>query len=103
LEPVIVVGALATLCSTTSFAPQAWKIIRSRDTSSISAGMYAVTVAGFSLWLAYGLMKGEWPLIATNGICLVLSGFILAMKLLPQPKKEEVAGAVEAAVGAEKG
>jgi MtN3 and saliva related transmembrane protein len=103
LEPVTVVGALATLCSTTSFAPQAWKIIRSRDTSSISARMYAVTVAGFSLWLAYGLMKSEWPLIATNGVCLALSGFILVMKLLPQRRKEEVAGAVEGVVGTRDG
>ena len=97
LEIVTIVGALAALCSTTSFAPQAWKIIKSRDTSGISSRMYMVTVVGFALWLAYGIMKGEWPLIVTNGICLVLSGFILIMKLLPKPKKDAVADALDPA------
>jgi MtN3 and saliva related transmembrane protein len=64
-----VVGSLATLASTTSFAPQAWKIIKTHDTAAISSGMYAVTVVGFALWLAYGLLRAEWPLIATNGVC----------------------------------
>ena len=97
LEIVTILGALAALCSTTSFAPQAWKIIKSRDTSGISSRMYMVTVVGFALWLAYGIMKGEWPLIVTNGICLVLSGFILTMKLLPKPKKDAVADALDPA------
>jgi MtN3 and saliva related transmembrane protein len=88
---VTIIGSLAAICSTTSFVPQAWKIIRTRDTSSLSARMYAVTVTGFSLWLAYGIMLGEWPLIVTNAICLALSAFILLMRILPQRKKEAVA------------
>jgi MtN3 and saliva related transmembrane protein len=88
---VTLIGALAALCSTASFVPQAWKIIRTRDTSALSARMYAVTVTGFSLWLAYGIMLGEWPLIVTNAVCLALSAFILAMRILPQRKKEAVA------------
>jgi MtN3 and saliva related transmembrane protein len=88
---VTLIGSLAALCSTTSFVPQAWKIIRTRDTSSLSARMYAVTVTGFSLWLAYGVMLGAWPLIVTNAICLALSAFILMMRVLPQRKKEAVA------------
>ena len=89
-----VVGGIAAVLSTVSFVPQAAKIIRSRDTSSISTGMYLVTVAGFTLWTAYGAMLTAWPLIASNGICLVLSAFILTMKLLPQREKEKVADAV---------
>ena len=89
------IGALAALCSTVSFVPQAWKIIRTRDTSGLSARMYAVTVTGFSLWLAYGIMLGEWPLIVTNAVCLALSAFILAMRVLPQRKKEAVADLID--------
>ena len=88
---VTIIGSLAAICSTVSFVPQAWKIIRTRDTSGLSARMYAVTVTGFSLWLAYGIMLGEWPLIVTNAVCLALSAFILAMRILPQRKKEAVA------------
>ena len=91
MSVITIIGSLAAICSTTSFVPQAWKIIRTRDTSSLSARMYAVTVTGFSLWLAYGVMLGAWPLIVTNAICLALSAFILMMRVLPQRKKEAVA------------
>lgn len=95
MDLVTALGAAAALASTTSFLPQAWKVIRTRDTSAISTGMYAVTVCGFALWLAYGWLLGQWPLIVTNGICLVLSAFILAMTLLPQRQKEAVADTLD--------
>lgn len=95
MDAISLVGYFATFCSTISFTPQAWKIIRTRDTSSISTGMYAITVAGFAAWLVYGVLKGEWPLIITNAICLALSSFILVMALLPQGKKDAVADAVD--------
>ncbi len=94
MDATTLVGFAATICSTTSFLPQAWKVIRTRDTSAISRRMYVITVIGFALWLTYGILLGQWPLIATNGICLLLSGFILAMKLLPQRRKEELAAAL---------
>ncbi len=88
------IGAAATAASTASFSPQAWQIIKTRRTHDISAGMYALTVSGFALWTAYGMALHQWPLIATNSICFVLSGFILTMKLLPRRKKNAVADAV---------
>jgi uncharacterized protein with PQ loop repeat len=51
MEIVTVVGYLAAICSVVSFTPQAWKIIKTRDTKSISAPMYAITVVGFAFWL----------------------------------------------------
>jgi MtN3 and saliva related transmembrane protein len=95
MDPATIVGGLATLASTTSFVPQAWKVIRTRDTAAISARMYIVTVVGFALWLTYGLLLGQWPLIITNGVCLSLSAFILVMRLLPRSKKEAVAEALD--------
>jgi MtN3 and saliva related transmembrane protein len=95
MDAATLVGGMATLASTTSFVPQAWKVIRTRDTAAISKRMYAVTVVGFALWLTYGFLLGQWPLIVTNGICLILSAFILMMKLLPRRKKDAVAEALD--------
>lgn len=89
------VGYLAAAASTASFAPQAWKIIRTRETKDISTGMYILTVLGFSLWTSYGLMLVQWPLILTNSLCLVLSAFILLLKMLPESEKQTVADAVD--------
>jgi MtN3 and saliva related transmembrane protein len=90
-----IVGTAAAIASTTSFVPQAIKVIRTRDTSSISSGMYLITVIGFTLWTCYGALQSAWPIIASNGVCLALSAFILAMKLLPPHAKEKVAEAIE--------
>jgi len=75
-----VIGTGAALCSMTSFVPQIAKIRRERDASSVSLKMYAVTVTGFTLWIAYGLMIGSWPVAASNVVCLILSGTILGLK-----------------------
>ncbi len=91
MEPVTVIGSFAALASMASFVPQAWKVIRSRQTRDISAGMYTLTVCGFALWTSYGVLLAQWPLIVTNAVCLALSGFILAMKLLPRRKRDAVA------------
>jgi MtN3 and saliva related transmembrane protein len=99
MDLATIVGFLATACSVSSFVPQAWKVIKTRDMQGVSKKMYAITVVGFSLWFAYGLLLGEWPLILTNGLCLLLSGFILVMKLLPSHKRNEVADALDPSVG----
>ena len=85
------IGSAAALASTFSFAPQAWKIIKSRKTDDISRRMYLLTVIAFALWIVYGAMLGQWPLIVTNTICLCLSAFILVMKILPRRQRNEVA------------
>jgi MtN3 and saliva related transmembrane protein len=97
-------GYAAAVCSTVSFAPQAWKILRTQDASAISVRMYAVTVIGFGLWTAYGVMLNQWPIIATNSICFLLAGFILVMKLVSRRTRRQLAegvGVVEASQASE--
>lgn len=75
-----VVGTSAALCSMNSFVPQILKILRERDASGVSLRMYAVTVAGFCLWIAYGVMTRAWPVTGANTVCLILSATILGLK-----------------------
>ena len=77
---VSAVGTAAALLSITSFAPQIVKIWREKDASSVSLRTYLVTVAGFSCWIAYGVLIGAWPVIASNTACLLMSGAVLALK-----------------------
>jgi MtN3 and saliva related transmembrane protein len=90
-----ILGSAGAIASTVSFAPQAWRIIRTGDTKAIATGMYVITVIAFALWTAYGVSLGQWPLVASNSICFLLSVFILGMKLLPQRKKARVRKALK--------
>ena len=74
------VGTAAAICSMSSFLPQIIKIWRERDASSVSWRMYVVTVTGFVLWSAYGLLTDSWPVTASNLICLSLAAVILVLK-----------------------
>lgn len=80
-----VVGYGAALLTTGSFVPQVWHTLRTRDVAGISLGMYSVFVAGSVLWLSYGLLLGAWPVVIANGVTLVLTLAILAMKLRFHP------------------
>lgn len=91
MDVATLVGACAALCSVASFLPQAWRIVRTRDTNAISAPMYALTVTGFGFWIAYGLQLRQWPIVVANGICFLTSAFILAMTLLPSQWRRSVA------------
>lgn len=91
----IIIGTAAACASTASFAPQAWKIVKSRNTAGLSIGMYVLTVGAFGLWFAYGAIQGEWPLLVSNGICFGLSGFILVMSLLSRRQRNHEADVIE--------
>lgn len=80
IDTADVIGTAAAMCSMTSFVPQILKIVRERDASSVSLRMYAVTVTGFALWIAYGVLTRAWPVTGANSVCLALSATILALK-----------------------
>ena len=74
-------GYVAATLTTLAFVPQALKTIRSKDTRSISLGMYVVFTIGIAFWLAYGIVLGSLPMILSNIVTFGLSATILAMKL----------------------
>ncbi|MDM9627738.1 SemiSWEET transporter [Rhizobium sp. S152] len=89
MDIAVLVGYGASICSVASFVPQAAKVIRSRQTKAISAKMYILTVTGFALWTAFGVLKSELPIILTNAICFCLSALILAIKVMARRKAQE--------------
>jgi len=74
-------GFAAATCTTLAYAPQFVKVWRTRSAEDISLGMLLVMVLGLALWLLYGLLSGDAPLVAANAITIVLAGGILLMKL----------------------
>ena len=61
---VTVLGLLAAFCTTTAYLPQVIKTWRTRSTTDISLGMFLLMVSGLVLWLAYGIILADLPLIA---------------------------------------
>jgi MtN3 and saliva related transmembrane protein len=74
-------GFLAATLTTASFIPQALHTFRTKDVRGISLGMYSAFTTGVALWLVYGWMLGEMPIVIANAITLSLALAILIMKL----------------------
>jgi MtN3 and saliva related transmembrane protein len=77
----ILVSAVAATLTTAAFVPQAMHIIRYKETRAISLLMYVSFATGVALWLVFGAMIGNWPIMVSNAITLMLALAIIAMKL----------------------
>jgi MtN3 and saliva related transmembrane protein len=78
---ISIIGYIAGACSAISQFPQAVKVIKSRDTRSISPAMYSIMTLGVVFWLLYGFLLNDLPMILANGVALIPSFYILYITL----------------------
>lgn len=76
-----IIGYIAAALTTSSFLPQAIMTLKTRDTESLSLGMYATFTLGVLLWLIYGIYLSNNVIIYANAITLILASSILSIKL----------------------
>lgn len=76
----MLVGLAAGFLTTISFVPQIQKIWKSKSAEDVSKKMFIAVAIGVALWLVYGIILGQWPIILWNAISLVLAITILVLK-----------------------
>jgi MtN3 and saliva related transmembrane protein len=74
------IGYAAAILTTSSFIPQAVKVIKTKNTQGISLIMYVMFSIGVALWLIYGIMLKNIPIALANSITLSLALVILYFK-----------------------
>lgn len=74
-------GYTAAFCTTVAFIPQVLQVIRTRDTQAISLSMYLIFAFGVAMWLAYGVVLNNLPMIIANIITLLLALVVVFFKL----------------------
>jgi len=75
------IGYAAAALTTFAFVPQVVKSWRTRSTGDLSSTMLVVFTLGIALWLIYGVAVGSRPVVLANGVTLVLSAILVALKL----------------------
>ena len=81
MDPTTALGLTAATLTTCSFVPQLTKVWRTKSAEDLSYGMFGVFSVGIPLWLLYGVLRGDLPVIIANGVTLVLSVAILVLKM----------------------
>ncbi|MDO8427028.1 MAG: SemiSWEET transporter [Deltaproteobacteria bacterium] len=74
-------GIFAGTLTTTSFLPQVIKTWKTRHTKDISAFMFLMLFIGITLWVAYGIVRNDMPIILANCVSLVLVSVMLFFKI----------------------
>ncbi len=86
-----ILGFAAAACTTGSFLPQAALTLRTRDVSGISMSMYSAFTLGVALWLVYGVLQRDWPIVAANAVTLAFAGTILGTKIVVERQQRTAA------------
>ncbi len=81
MDGTTIVGLMAGTLTTLAFLPQVIRTWRSRSTKDISLWMFLIFCTGISLWLIYGILLVDVPIIVANALTLVLAGTILWFKI----------------------
>ena len=69
---VTLLGLIAGTLTTFAFVPQVVKTWRTKSAEDLSVGTMSMICTGVFLWLLYGLLVGDVPIIAANAVTLVL-------------------------------
>ena len=72
-----VIGTIAGILTSISMLPQLLKVLKEKDVENLSWGMIAVLLTGVSLWVVYGIMKEELPIIISNGFSVLVNTTLL--------------------------
>jgi len=80
MDFVFLLGLLAGLLTTTAFVPQVLRTWRTKSANDLSTGMFIVFCSGVALWLIYGILTHDLPVVVANAVTLMLALTILVMK-----------------------
>ena len=75
-----IIGLIAAFCTTVAFVPQVLKLWRTKSAEDLSLSMFVIFSTGVGLWLVYGLLISDIPIILANTITLMLCLVILILR-----------------------
>ncbi len=82
MSQIDILGLIASGFTITSFMPQIWRTWRTRDVSGMSLPTYIIMTTGTALWLIYGFLNGDVPIIVTNTSLFLMCSAITLMILV---------------------
>jgi len=73
------VGIIAGVLTASSMLPQVIKVLKEKKAEDISLLMLIVLLSGISLWIVYGVMRKDLPIIATNAFSLLVNLVLIVL------------------------
>jgi MtN3 and saliva related transmembrane protein len=77
MDFVNAIGLFAGCCVTLSVIPQIIKVWRTKKVQQISLLTFSVLTFGIAIWVVYGILKEDLPIIITNSVSLFLNSLMI--------------------------
>ena len=68
-----VLGLVAGGITSDAMMPQLIKVIKEKNAEDISVVMLLVLITGLSLWIWYGILQNELPIILSNSFSVLVN------------------------------
>ncbi|HAP96206.1 SemiSWEET transporter [Epilithonimonas hominis] len=68
-----VLGLVAGGITSVAMMPQLIKVIKEKNAEDISVVMLLVLITGLSLWIWYGILQNELPIILSNSFSVLVN------------------------------
>ena len=89
MDYVQLLGLAAAVFITGANIPQTIKVIKTGSTKSLSSITYGMLFIAGILWVIYGFMRNDIPIILANAVSGSLCGIILFIKLLAKYRERK--------------
>ncbi len=87
MDTTQILGFIAGIFTGISLLPQLIKIIKEKKTEDISAWMLLILMGGLALWISYGVLISNLPIIITNAFSLLINIAIIFFRYRFRNKK----------------
>jgi len=71
------IGIVAGICTGIAMLPQLYKILKEKKAEQLSISMMIILLLGLGLWVFYGILKKDYPVIITNGFSFLINLLII--------------------------
>ena len=90
MDYVDLIGLTAGAIDGFSLFPQVLKVLKTKSTKDISREMFLLLGGSIFLWLIYGLLLNNFPIIIANFLGFIQALIILYFKIKNQLRKREL-------------
>lgn len=74
-------GYFAGALTVASFLPQVVRAWRTRQTRDLSLSSFVLLMTAGSLWMVYGAISSDWPVVLTNAGMVTLTAALATAKV----------------------
>ena len=75
------IGLIAGILTACSLLPQMVKTIKEHKTEGVSPFIFIILMGGTGMWVYYGILRDDFPIIITNAFSFGLNVIMLILKI----------------------